>query len=153
MTIATDHRQILHGFFMPEAGSLTVLVTMTFLRSLHQIALIDEFGISHSDVIQLNETTLVTTGANGQASQQVKAVISLQHSHRNHTYQKISHVQDEGAQITIAHVSPQSFAAGEFLRVDIGCLSTNQVFTNDMEVSSRMNFRYRIDQFLVAVLH
>ena len=150
--IAEDHRQIRQLFLMPHAGHITVLITIRVEKATHGLTLEDEWGVSIADVEQNNFLTLSTVGSDGQATEPLKAVMSGYRKTRNATGQWISPAMAPDAAAVVAYVSSRSYSQDELVRLDVGSLSTNQVYTDDMEVTSRMAFRYRLERLVVTVL-
>ena len=152
IAMAEDHRQISALYLMPHAGRVTVLITMVIEKAIHHVTLEDEWGLSLADVVQENTLTLTTTGSDGQPTAAGGAVISRYRKGKNTTGQWIVPAQPAGATFVVAHASSQSYAEDEIVRLDVGSLSRNQVYADDMEVRSSMAFRYRVERLVVTVL-
>lgn len=152
IVVATDHEFIRHAVFMPEAGRLAVSIHLTTQRSGHRLRIEDEYGTSQSDVIQRNEITFRAVGDSGESSvarQQMMRYRSI----RNAFFVNFFDAFDEGTTFELGYVTDRAFAEGEFVLFEIGSLSTNEVFTNDMEIDSRIHYRYRVDHVVTDVLH
>lgn len=150
--LAEDHRQISQLYVMPHSGRITVLITMVIEKASHGLSLEDEWGLSLSDVEQNNYLTLATTGSDGQPTAPVRAQISRYQKTRNTGGQWIVPAYPAGTTFVVAHTSPATYSQDELVRLDVGSLSTNQVYTDDMEVRSRISFRHRIERLVVTVL-